>query len=386
MHDAEEAFALTAPAIFDGDRRLAQHCVVVRGEAVLDVLPLEQLPADTPLQRFDTGTLAPGFVDLQVNGGGGRLFNNDPSPDTLRTMLAAHRALGTTALVPTVISDSQATRSAAMAAVKQSREEGISGVLGIHFEGPWLNHERHGAHREAALCAPDPEEIAWLCAQEDVLRLVTLAPECVPPGVIAQLSDASVIVCAGHTEATHTDMADAVTEGMVGVTHLFNAMRAMSAREPGVVGTALEMDALWAGIIADGHHVHPGAIRIAARAKPPGGLLLVSDAMATVGSSERAFTLYDETIQQTDGKLVNAGGRLAGSAIGLIDAVRYCKTEVGLPLEECLRMASLYPATAISLQDSMGRLSAGYRADIVHLNEEIRATQAWVGGEVIVQS
>jgi N-acetylglucosamine-6-phosphate deacetylase len=225
------------------------------------------------------------------------------------------------------------------------------------------------------------QDIDWLCSLQDLPLLVTLAPEHAQAGQIGQLTRSAVHVCAGHTNASYRQIRDATNEGLQGVTHLFNAMSPLTSREPGTVGAALDDDRLWAGIIADGHHVHPASIRLAHRAKPPGKLVLVTDAMATVGGDSPVFEIYGEEIRESDGRLINADGVLAGSAIGMIDAVCYANQTVGLPLEECLRMASLYPAAILKRDDSLGRIASGFRADLVHFDENFTVCNTWLAGE-----
>lgn len=381
MPKTRDAFAIAAPSVFNGETTLRDHCVLIRGSYIESVAPADQCPADIPLQRFEAGTLAPGFVDLQVNGGGDILFNNTPDADSVVTMHTAHRSRGTTALLPTLISDTREVREKALAAVIEARAGGCAGILGIHFEGPWFSWARRGAHNEDMLDTPSETDMDWLCSSRDFPVMVTLAPEQVAPEFIARLAAAGVHVCAGHTDADYETIAAAADNGLQGVTHLYNAMSQLASRQPGAVGAALALDTLWAGIIADGHHVHPASIRLAAKAKPPGKLVLVSDAMATVGGVG-SFDIYGENIREQDGRLVTAEGVLAGSAIGLVDAVRYCHCEVGLDLEECLRMASLYPAGAIGMEASLGRLRDGHRADIVHLDEQLQVRHTWVAGSI----
>lgn len=374
-------FAITAATVFDGERLLQNHCVIVRDDTITQLLPIADWPADLDRVALTAGTLAPGFIDLQVNGGGGLMFNNQPDAAALQTISAAHRRLGTTTIVPTLISDTPTTQQAAVEAVRSARKQGNASIAGIHLEGPFFAATRHGAHQPAMIRQPTAQDLDWLLTLTDLNVIVTLAPEQTAPGQIRQLSEAGIHVCAGHSEASYAQLQSAMAEGLQGFTHLFNAMSPLTAREPGMVGAALDADALWLGIIADGHHVHPGSIRIAHRAKPEGRMLLVSDAMATVGSSTQSFELYDETITRRDDKLVNAAGVLAGSAIAMIDAVRFCHTVVGLALPECLRMASLYPATVLGLDDNIGRIAAGYRADLVHFDEGFVVHNSWLAGE-----
>jgi len=381
MNQTGATFALAAPTVFDGEAMLAEHCVVVRDQVIDEVLPVAGCPDDVQLTRLGTGTLAPGFIDLQVNGGGDILFNNAPTAATLRIMHRAHRSRGTTALLPTLVSDTRAVSEAAVAAVTEVRNQGLDGILGIHLEGPFLAAGKHGAHDRDKLRAPDPADLDWLCGLAGFPVMLTLAPECVPPQQLARLTASGLHLCAGHTDASYEQMATAVGNGLSGVTHLYNAMSPLGARQPGTVGAALTIDALWAGIIADGHHVHAAAIRLALAAKPAGKLVLVSDAMAGVGGHRADFELYGEVIREREGRLVNAAGDLAGSAIGLIDAVDHMHNRIGLSLEEALRMASLYPAAILGLDHVRGRLRPGFRADMVHFDGNFAVKHTWVGGE-----
>jgi N-acetylglucosamine-6-phosphate deacetylase len=381
MTDSGDAFAISTPRVFDGEQFLSDYCVIIRQGVVAQLLPSSACPADLTTIELETGVLAPGFIDLQVNGGGDLLFNNAPTQATLDIMLGAHRCRGTTAIVPTLLSDTREQQERAVAVVRSAMATGTGGILGIHLEGPFFEPARRGAHSASMLRRPSEEDIDWLASLRDLRVIVTLAPEQCEPGQIERLADSGIILCAGHTEARWEQIDDAAAHGLQGVTHLYNAMSTLSARAPGAVGAALADDRLWAGIIADGHHIHPVNIRLAHRAKPPGRLVLVSDAMATVGGELGEFALYGETIRESAGRLVNADGALAGSAIGLIDAVRYCVETVGLELAECLRMASYYPAAILGLEDRLGRIAPGYRADLVHfLDQTYSVHNTWVGG------
>ena len=372
--------ALTGARIFNGEDFVSGHAVLVSGTHIEAVVPDRELDPDTTAVQLSGGTLAPGFIDIQVNGGGGVMFNNSPTVAGVNTMVEAHRATGTTAMMPTLISDTPEVRRAGAAAVADAQAGGNPGVLGIHIEGPFFAPDRRGTHKASMIRRMDREDVDWLCSLAGLNTLVTLAPEATLPGQIRQLCDAGIRVCAGHTNASYDQVTAAIDEGLTGFTHLFNAMSHLAAREPGTVGAALDSEHSFVGIIADGHHVHPSCIRIAQRAKAGGKLLLVTDAMATVGSGDSSFELYGETIALRDGRLVNAEGVLSGSAIGMIDAVRVTTDLVGLPLAESLRMASLYPATFLGLQGSLGRIGPGYRADLVHFDEEFRVNHTWVAG------
>ncbi|MFS1523717.1 N-acetylglucosamine-6-phosphate deacetylase [Microbulbifer sp. 2304DJ12-6] len=375
-------FALYCEKIFDGEVWLQDHAVLVQGGNVSALLPGNAVPTKVQTQVLEEGYLVPGFVDLQVNGGGGLMLNSAPALATVECMARAHRGRGTTALLPTVISDRRAVYAAAVEAVVAARAAGHSGILGLHIEGPFFAPARRGAHRKEMIRQISCGDIAWLCEQARRLPLLlTLAPERCTPEQIRQLSEAGIRVCAGHSEASFDQVQAALQAGLSGFTHLYNAMSPLTAREPGMVGAALADENSWVGIIADGHHVHAASLKVAHRAKAAGRLYLVSDAMATVGAAEAVFEIYGESIRERGGRLVNREGSLAGSAIGLADAVRYCHREVGLPLAECLRMASLYPASFLGLQDSLGRLAAGVPANLTWLDGGLQVRKTWLAGD-----
>jgi N-acetylglucosamine-6-phosphate deacetylase len=284
-------------------------------------------------------------------------------------------------MLPTLLSDTPEVQQAAVEAVREARSNGNPGIAGIHIEGPFFELGRRGAHSAGMIRTPQAQDVDWLCSLQDLPVMLTLAPEHMLPGQIKQLTDGGIYVCAGHTNASYQQIMDAVDEGLQGVTHLYNAMSPLTSRQPGTVGAALDEDGLWAGIIADGHHVHPASIRLACAAKPEGKLVLVTDAMATVGGHRGSFDLYGEVIRAHEGRLVNSDGALAGSAIGMIDAVRYANHTVGLPLQKCLRMASLHPATILNLDDTLGRIGSGYRADLVHFDQSFRVHNTWLAGQ-----
>jgi len=381
MPTSGTAIAITAPTVFDGKHLLPDHCVIVTGEDITQLLPTGKCPPGVDVVALDQGILAPGFIDLQVNGGGDLMLNNTPERATVDAMHSAHRALGTTSMLPTVMSDTRKVQQAAVNAVREALAGGNPGIAGIHIEGPFFAPARRGAHNAAMIRPAETRDMDWLCALEGLRVIVTLAPEHVQPGQIERLARSGVHVCAGHTDASYQQIRDATGRGLQGVTHLYNAMRPLTSREPGTVGAALDDDRLWAGIIADGHHVHPASIRLAHAAKPEGKLVLVSDAMAPVGGTQPSFELYGENIREHNGCLVNADGALAGSAIGMIDAVRYAHLGVGIPLGECLRMASLYPAAILNLDSTLGHIASGCRADLVHFDQGFTVCNTWLAGQ-----
>lgn len=377
--------ALVGARIFTGEEFLDDYALIIAGDKIEALLPMAQLNAAIPQTVLSGGVLAPGFIDLQVNGGGGAFFTNDTSVNAVQTMLNGHRPTGTTSLLPTLISDTREVHQAGVKAVADAVAAGLKGVLGVHVEGPFFDMARRGAHNERYIRTMEQADIDWLVAsvkaQHDFKVMLTLAPEHAAPGQIKQLTSAGVVVCAGHTDGHYDDVVAGLNEGLSGFTHLYNAMRPTTGREPGVVGAALEDANSWCGIIIDTYHVHAASARIAYAAKPKGKMYLVTDAMSTVGSPEKSFQIYGETIYEKDGCLVNAEGRLAGSAIGMIDAVRLNTTWVGVELAESLRMASLYPAEFMQVDNYLGRVANGYRADLVHFTDDYRVTHTWVAGE-----
>jgi N-acetylglucosamine-6-phosphate deacetylase len=324
--------------------------------------------------------LLPGFIDVQVNGGGGALFNEAPTVETLRTMGAAHRRFGTTGFLPTLISDEVSVMRAALVAVDQALAEKVPGVLGIHLEGPYLAPSRKGVHDPKYFHEPGKDELALLCAPHRGIRLLTLAPERMPLGTIRALAEAGLLICAGHTAADYETTQASLAAGVVGFTHLFNAMTPMGSREPGVVGAALEDANSWCGLIVDGHHVHPATLRVAIAAKARGKMLLVTDAMPPVGADRPDYVLNGETIIAKDGICQTASGVLAGSALDMASAVRNSVHMLGLPLDEAVRMASTYPADFLGLGKSHGRIAAGYAADLVVMGNDLLVRQSWISG------
>lgn len=328
------------------------------------------------------GSLLPGFIDAQVNGGGGVLLNNTPTVEGIRAIAAAHRRHGTTGLLPTLISDRADTMREAIGAVRDAIARGVPGVLGIHLEGPYLAAERKGTHDASVFRVPDAGELELVTSLSGGVTLVTLAPERVPPDAIRALVARGAVVAAGHTAASHAQVRAGLEAGVRGFTHLYNAMSPLTAREPGVVGAALEDRDSWCGLIVDGVHVHPASLRVALAAKPRGKLFLVTDAMPMVGADRPSFELYGETITAVDGVVRNAAGALAGSALDMASAVRNCVRLLDLPLAEAARMASRYPAEFLGLAATRGRIAAGMDADLVLLDDALEVRATWIGGDM----
>lgn len=355
--------AWRARRLFDGSQIWPDRIVVAEDGIVSAVLS-SSAPADCPIEELpEDAVLAPGFIDVQVNGGGGVMLNDNLTADGIATICAAHARFGTRFLLPTLISASRADIARAIAAARDAIAQHVPGALGVHIEGPFINPERHGAHPVANLLRPEPSDVDLLASLGPAgVTLVTLAPEMAPPGFIRALVERGVRVCAGHSNATAAEMARAHAEGLSGVTHLFNAMSQLGSREPGVVGAAMSDLGLAAGIIADGHHVAWPSFQAAFRAIGPERMMLVTDAMATIGSSRDAFELFGETIHVSEGRLVNAEGRLAGAHLDMSAAILNAHRHGGASLAEALAMASAAPAAYLGLSGSHGRIGPGRRA------------------------
>jgi len=323
--------------------------------------------------------LAPGFVDVQVNGGGGVLFNDKPAVDTIRTIGNAHRQFGTTGFLPTLISDDLDVVATALRAIEDGLKAGVPGLLGIHLEGPFLSTAKKGVHNAKKFRKLDADAIELISSLKDGVTMLTLAPENTTPEMIGRLADAGVIVCAGHSNATYEQTRAALDAGLTGFTHLFNAMSPLTSREPGVVGAALD-DASWCGIIMDGFHVHEAAARIAVASRPVGRCVLVTDAMSSVGAAEKSFELDGRKIIVSNGKCVTEDGTLAGSDLDMISAVRNSIQMLRTEPDEAIRMASQYPAEFIGHGDTLGRIQPGYCANFVLLDERHNVVETWIDG------
>lgn len=374
------AFAITNARIFDGTTFHDSKSVIVRNGVVDAIIEDAALPKGLDVIDGQGQTLAPGLIDVQVNGGGGVLLNDQPTVDGVRAIMQAHRKYGTTAMLPTLITDYRDKMEEAISAVSEAIDVGVPGIVGIHLEGPYLNPQRKGVHSADIIRPMESDAIELLTSLPNGRILVTMAPEKATKGTIKKLADKGVLVCAGHTAGTYGDIENAIDEGLRGFTHLFNAMSPLSHREPGVAGAAMADDATWCGLIADGYHVHRAVLKIAIHAKATGKIMLVTDAMPTVGADDKRFTLGGEEITATNGRCALADGTLAGSDLDMISAVKNCVEMVGLDLGEALRMASLYPAEFLKLDDKMGRIAPGYQADMILFDDAFNVTQSWING------
>ena len=356
-------------------------CVLIADGRILDVVSSADRRC-THAQKRDLGgnLLLPGFIDAQVNGGGGVLFNDAPSVEVIQQIGAAHRKFGTTGFLPTLISDDLDVVAKAIEAVQKALTLRVPGVLGIHIEGPFLNVERKGIHDPDKFRELDGDAVGLLTSLKGGRTLVTLAPEMTKPEMIQRLVTAGVVVSAGHTNATYAQIRSARREGLTGFTHLYNAMSQLTGREPGVVGAALDDPDSWCGIIVDGEHTHPVVLRIAMRCKPHNRFMLVTDAMPTVGTDYKSFDLQGRKIHVAGYICVDDAGRLAGSNIDMAACVRNTISMLGEPLPNAVRMASQYPAEFLRLGNELGRIAPGYRASLVLADDQLRVLDTWIDG------
>jgi len=354
-------------------------CVVVAGDRIEAIS--DSAPEGTNIVDLMGDLLLPGFIDVQVNGGGGRLFNEDPSVETVGIMAAAHRRFGTTGLLPTLISDDLSVVRKGISAVEEAIEARVPGILGIHIEGPFLSPARRGIHLASMLQDFDDRLLEMVASARRGKVVVTVAPECVTPSQIARLVQAGAVVCAGHSDADYETVKAAINAGASGFTHLFNGMSQLTNRAPGMVGAALEDRSTYAGIIIDGYHLHPATFRVALNAKGADRLMLVTDAMAAAGSEEREFTLQGRTISREGQRLVNEDGVLAGSTLTMVEAVANAIEQGQISLPTAVQMASLTPAHFLGLQDETGAIAPGLRADLVVVRADFTVVSSWIGGK-----
>lgn len=384
-----EMFALSGARIFDGEGFYDDHVLVFQGEAIVGVFKKDRVPEGCEIINVDGGMLVPAYIDLQVNGGGGVLFNNNPDVEAIKVICEAHARFGTGALLVTLISDTSEMVIKAIDAAVEASKQMIPGFLGLHLEGPHFSPEKNGVHDAELFRVMSNNDLQQLVNAKKRLRhlKVTLSPSAVSNEQISKLRDAGVVVSLGHANSTFSEAKSAIDAGASCVTHLYNAMSPLGHRDPGMVGAALTSRSVFAGLIADGFHVDPAAISIALSAKGgPGKIFLVTDAMSTVGSEIDRFLLNGKQVLRKGGKLVSEDGTLAGSHLDMNSAVMYMKNVVGITLEESIRMASLYPAQCMGCDDRVGYLREGYEANIVHVDEGFSVSKTWAQGKIVYAS
>jgi N-acetylglucosamine-6-phosphate deacetylase len=372
-------FALTGARIFDGESFHENASVIVADDRIAGLSPVESLPAGLEIRRLSGGLLAPGFIDIQVNGGGGVLFNESPSAEGILAIANAHRRFGTTGLLPTVITDAPQITRTAIDAVRDLRAHGNTQVLGIHVEGPFLDPRRKGAHAEQFIRTMDDRDVHDLVKAECGALLLTVAPNSTPPALIRKLVEGGVLVSLGHAEATYSETRAALDAGATGFTHLFNAMSQLTGREPGMVGAALSDTSSFIGIIADGLHVDDVSMKLAVSSTSLSRFMLITDAMPTAAGGPESFDLQGRRAQRVGDRLELADGTLAGSILTMDQALRNAVHRLQVPLHQSLQMASRNPARFIRRND-LGVIKTGALASLVHLDEELNVLETWIEG------
>ena len=368
-----------AAQLFDGNEFRQDQLIEVEDGEIISVSQGQAEQAQCTLD----GLLVPGFIDIQVNGGGGVLFNNHPTLSSLVTMSQAHQAFGTTNMLPTLITDGYATMLAAANAMAQAIQSGLSGVCGIHFEGPHLSQPKKGIHPQNHIRSITDQELALFTRQDIGKVIVTVAPENVTPDVIADLVQQGVVVCLGHSNADAATVEAALHAGATGFTHLYNAMSPLTGREAGMVGTALLDESAYCGLIVDHHHVSVASCKLAIKCKGADKMMLVTDAMSHVGSNQISETFLGMEITRDGDKLTIAGGTLAGSALDMASAVRNTHHSLNVPLAQSLRMAAATPARFLAMDARYGYIKPGYRADWVSLSHDLYVNQTWIDGKAV---
>ena len=376
--------ALIGAQLFSGKEFFDNRALLIDGENIIDVINEHDIPNNFEIQKLNGGILSPGFIDLQVNGGGGKLFNNSPDKESLNAIIEAHQHFGTTSIMPTVISDSLNVLKRCATTISEEIENNKS-LLGVHIEGPFFNVKYRGVHQKQYINTINSDYLNLFESLQDFPVMLTLAPECISTKQLKHLKSLGFKILAGHTDASYDQLEEAIKYGLDGFTHLFNAMGQISAREPGVVGSALTFDNTTASIIVDLHHVHPSLIQMAYKQKPQGKLFFVSDSMATIHHGEPSFELYDEVVRESNGRIINSEGKLAGSSITQIDAIKNAYQSCNIPLNEALAMASRYPAEYLGVANYLGSLESGYRADLTHFSLDFQVQNVWVAGKQLRQ-
>jgi N-acetylglucosamine-6-phosphate deacetylase len=364
-----------------GNELATDRAVIVDGTRIVAITPMRDAPGHATRIDLEGATLLPGFIDVQVNGGGGVLFNDAQTVDDVRTLAAAHRRFGTTGLLPTLISDDLDVIAAALQLTSRAIEAGVPGVLGVHIEGPFISPERRGVHDASKFRALDEPAFKLLTSLERGKLLLTLAPETTTPDMIRRLARAGVVISAGHTNARYSHIRAAIDAGLRGFTHLFNAMSPLTGREPGTVGAALEDLHSWCGLIVDGHHVDPVTMKLALRCKPIDRFMLVTDAMPTVGMQGEFFMLQGRRITVREGMCLDEAGTLAGSNLDMAAAVRNAVRMLDVDLATAARMASEFPAAFLGLDRELGRIAPGYRATFVQADDALNVIGTWIDGK-----
>lgn len=373
-------YALINAKIYTGHDVLTEHAVIVDAGKIQSIVKMVDLPKEIKIQDLQGANLSPGFIDLQLNGCGGVMFNDEVTADTMQIMHNANLKSGCTSFLPTLITSSDEDMQRAIFAAREYQQRYQNQSLGLHLEGPYLNVLKKGIHRPDFIRKSDEEMIQTICDNHDVIAKVTLAPEQNQPEHIQRLRDAGIVVSIGHTNATYQEARQGFANGITFATHLFNAMTPMVGREPGVVGAIYDTSEVYAGIIADGFHVDYANIRIAHKIKGD-KLVLVTDATAPAGADMDHFIFVGKKVYYRDGKCVDENGTLGGSALTMIEAVQNTVEHVGIALDEALRMATLYPARAIGVDKQLGEIKPGMVANLTVFDRDFNVKATVVNGQ-----
>lgn len=369
--------------IFDGQQMRTNCALPINGDRIDGIVSVDALSDDYTRIELSGGLLTPGFIDLQVNGGGGVLLNQDPTIQGIQTICEAHLQFGTTSLLPTLITDAPDVTKRAIDAAIEAESKNVPGFLGLHLEGPHLSMQKKGAHSPDLIRHVTDQDIEILCDAKKSLSklLVTIAPESVSCDQITQLASCGIHLSLGHSAATSQQAKEAFAAGVSSVTHLYNAMSPLTHREPGIVGAALNTDDIYCGLIADGFHVNADAINIALKMKTGRGkLMLVTDAMSTIGTNQDEFELNGRMVKREGGRLTLSDGTLAGADLDMISAVKFMTEHTNCDSLEALRMASSYPAQYLNLAENYGHLTKGAYANFLHLTDEMDISSIWQNG------
>lgn len=374
-------YALANCTLYTEQQELTDRALLIDGTRIVEIVNLADLATDCPRIDLDGDQVAPGFVDLQLNGCGGVMFNDAITAETLDIMHQTNLKSGTTSFLPTLITALDEDILRALEVVSQYRQQYPDRVLGLHLEGPYLNLKRKGIHNESYIRKPDRHILQKIAEYgRETVKLVTLAPELIEPTEIRLLTDAGIIVSAGHTDATFEQAVAGFDTGITMATHLFNAMSPWLGRSPGMVGGIFSRSDVYAGVIADGHHVHFDSIRLAKQIKQD-KLVLVTDATPPVGTEMNCFWIGGHQVFYRDGKCVSSDGTLGGSALTLIEAVANCVRHVDIPLPEALRMASLYPVQSIGMDHQLGKIAPKALANLTIFDADFQITGMVDGGQ-----
>lgn len=360
--------AYTAPKIFTGHHWLEQHALLVDDGWIENVVPVTEVNEESyDIKSWQEGFLAPAFIDIQIYGAHEKLLAVHPRPDALQALADYCAAGGATLCVPTVATNSIEVFHQCIEAVKAYWSAGGAGIYGLHLEGPWINAEKRGAHVPEYIHAPTMDEVkALLQKGKGVIKIITLAPEICAPDIIQYIHSEGVIISAGHSNATYEQATDAFDQGITTATHLYNAMSALQHRQPGMVGALLNHSSVRCSIIPDGYHVAYAAIAIAKKVMGE-RLFVITDAVTQTETGPYQHRL--------NGNKYESGGILSGSALTMHAAFKNLITEVNIPVEEALRMCSLYPAQVIQQEKRYGKLAPGYRAQAIVLNHAFNLLQ-----------